>query len=302
MLDIYRRAVSYFGATKQKLKAIEEMDEQNLEGQLTLFPDNADYDAFTEKFKPKRTTDDCYTPQNVYDAVASWVAAEYGRNPERFVRPFWPGGDYEHEEYPDGCTIVDNPPFSIMKAVCNFYNARSVPFFLFCPALTPPNVDGVTIVATGCDVCYENGATISTSFVTNLQPELVLRTAPALNEAVDRENKKNLALIHKTVPRYEYPDHVITAALAQRFGQYGVEFSVHRSDAVKIRTMDAQRAAGKIIFGYGWLLSDRAAAERAAADRAAAERAARKSATVWKLSDREKAIVQELGKTKEVIK
>ena len=30
------------------------MDEQNLEGQLTLFPDNADYDAFTEKFKPKR--------------------------------------------------------------------------------------------------------------------------------------------------------------------------------------------------------------------------------------------------------
>lgn len=36
--------------------------------------------------------------------------------------------------------------------------------------------------------------------------------------------------------------------------------------------------------------------------RAAAERAARKSATVWKLSDREKAIVQELGKTKEVIK
>lgn len=268
------------------------MDEQNLEGQLTLFPDNADYDAFTEKFKPKRTTDDCYTPQNVYDAVASWVAAEYGRNPERFVRPFWPGGDYEHEEYPDGCTIVDNPPFSIMKAVCNFYNARSVPFFLFCPALTPPNVDGVTIVATGCDVCYENGATISTSFVTNLQPELVLSTAPALNEAVDRENKKNLALIHKTVPRYEYPDHVITAALAQRFGQYGVEFSVHRSDAVKIRTMDAQRAAGKSIFGYGWLLSDRAAAERAAADRAAAERAARKSATVWKLSDREKAIAQ----------
>ena len=27
MLDIYRRAVSYFGATKQKLKAIEEMAE-----------------------------------------------------------------------------------------------------------------------------------------------------------------------------------------------------------------------------------------------------------------------------------
>lgn len=31
MLDIYRRAVSYFGATKQKLKAIEEMAELSRE-------------------------------------------------------------------------------------------------------------------------------------------------------------------------------------------------------------------------------------------------------------------------------
>ena len=28
-----------------------------------------DYDAFVEKFKPKKTTDDCYTPPLVYDAV-----------------------------------------------------------------------------------------------------------------------------------------------------------------------------------------------------------------------------------------
>lgn len=249
--------------------------------QGSLFQDNAEYDAFTDKFKPKKTTDDCYTPKNVYQAVADWVAAEYGLDPSKFIRPFWPGGDYEAESYPEGCTVVDNPPFSILKRVCQFYIQRGVPFFLFCPALTPPNVEGVTIVAAGCRIVYENGADISTSFVTNLQPELVLRTAPDLYKAVEAENSKNLAMVRRQAPKYEYPDHVITAALAQRFGKYGVHYTVARSDAVVIRTLDAQRAAGKSIFGYGWLLSDRAAAEKAAAER-------------WELSERERRIVASL--------
>ena len=28
------------------------------------------YEGFIEKFKPKLTTDDCYTPRGVYEAVA----------------------------------------------------------------------------------------------------------------------------------------------------------------------------------------------------------------------------------------
>ena len=30
-----------------------------------------DYEAFVEKFKPKLTTDDCFTPTAVYDACLS---------------------------------------------------------------------------------------------------------------------------------------------------------------------------------------------------------------------------------------
>ena len=37
-----------------------------------------DYEGFIEKFKPKKTTDDCYTPPLVYDAVKEWVRKEYG--------------------------------------------------------------------------------------------------------------------------------------------------------------------------------------------------------------------------------
>lgn len=36
-----------------------------------------DYEGLVEKFKPKLTTDDCYAPQPVYDAILSWVTDQY---------------------------------------------------------------------------------------------------------------------------------------------------------------------------------------------------------------------------------
>lgn len=71
------------------------------------------YEEFVEKFKPKKTTDDCYTPPEVYEAVAEWTASEYKLDRENFARPFYPGGDYEHFDY-DSKIVVDNPPFSIL--------------------------------------------------------------------------------------------------------------------------------------------------------------------------------------------
>ena len=61
----------------------------------------SDYDAFVEKFKPKKTTDDCYTPANIYDVVAEYVAGRYGIPRGNMVRPFWPGGDYRRFDYPE---------------------------------------------------------------------------------------------------------------------------------------------------------------------------------------------------------
>lgn len=45
------------------------------------------YQAFVDKFKKAKTTDDCYTPPEIYDAIAEWVAAEYGIGRKRH-----PGG------------------------------------------------------------------------------------------------------------------------------------------------------------------------------------------------------------------
>ena len=61
-----------------------------------------DYGAFVEKFKPKKTTDDCYTPPAVYETIKDWACREYDIDPSKVVRPFYPGGDYESFDYSDG--------------------------------------------------------------------------------------------------------------------------------------------------------------------------------------------------------
>ena len=258
-----------------------------LRGQLDMFGNiasgNEDYERFEDKFKPKKTTDDCYTPANVYEVIAGWVCEEYGVDRRSIVRPFWPGYDYTKQDYREECCVVDNPPFSILTQIMNWYLERGIRFFLFAPTLTLFSGRGldVSYVACGAKITYENGANINTSFVTNLDTCRV-RSVPKLYKLIERENDINEKAMHKQLPKYKYPDHVLTAAAAYQYSHYGVEYRLEKADCVKIAALDAQRGKGKTIFGAGYLLSERAAAERAAAH-------------VWALSDREWDIVHRLG-------
>ena len=262
---------------------------------------NAEYEAFVDKFKPKLTTDDCYTPPMVYDAVAEWVAQTYGLDRASFVRPFYPGGDYEHYPYEDGAVVVDNPPFSILAQIIATYCRREIPFFLFCPGVVGLRKDidrmPVTILAAGAAIVYQNGASVNTSFITNLESDYIVRSCPQLTRDVEDASKKEQAKIRKTVPKYKYPAHVVTLAQINYLSQHDTEYGVRRGEAVRIGCMDAQRQAGKACFGGGLLVSEKAAAEKAAAEKAAAEKAAaeKAAATVWNLSAREWAIVRSLG-------
>lgn len=256
--------------------------------------DNPEYQAFVDKFKPKLTTDDCYTPPEVYDAVADWVANEYGVDKARFVRPFWPGGDYEAYPYQPGDIVVDNPPFSIIAKIKRYYLTKGVPFFLFGPALTLlSNGDTTcTYIAADAGIIYENGAVVRTGFVTSLDTCL-LRSAPTLHKVVEEACDAIRAKQVVQLPKYTYPDHLITAAMVQRYSKYGVEFRVDRDEAVFTRALDSQRQAGKAVYGGGFLLTDEAAARKVAAEVDTAEKAA---ATQWSLSERERAIIAELGR------
>ena len=245
-----------------------------------------DYEGFVEKFKPKKTTDDCYTPPLVYDAVANFVVSEYGLDKEQFCRPFYPGGDYEKYDY-NGRIVVDNPPFSILSQIVKNYIAWGVRFFLFAPTLSTLTKlsDLCTALAVGVGITYENGATINTSFVTNLEPEKIrMRTPPELYRAVHEANAKNRKEQTRHLPKYVYPLSVVTSAAVYPYSKYGIDFVIPRSESIRIERLDSQCGTGKTIFGAGLLISDRVKAEREKAEREKAER--------WTLSDREISIIK----------
>lgn len=94
----------------------------------------------------------------------------------------------------------------------------------------------------------------------------------------------------RTLPKYEYPDHIVTAAMMQKMARYGVHFRVRREECQNVRTLDAQRAMKKEIYGSGLLLSDQAAARKQAAENAG-------NVIRYGLSERERELVEELNKS-----
>lgn len=274
---------------------------------------NDEYNEWLDKFEAKKTTDDCYTPDLVYDAVADWVAGEYGVDRSKFVRPFYPGGDYESESYPDGCVVVDNPPFSILAEILRFYVGKGIGFFLFAPTLTLFSGRGLDIcyLPIGVGVTYENGASVNTSFITNMEAGLRIRTIPKLYDALKAANDANVKSQTSDLPDYEYPPEVVTAAALSRYSVHGVEFSVANDECERITALDAMKPHGKAIFGGGFLLGSRAAADNREAQalkdenvrKAELERLSHASDTevapggkvIWRLSEREREIVASLG-------
>ena len=249
---------------------------------------NEEYRAFVDKFKPKKTTDDCYTPKEVFDCVANWAARKYGFPLSSIVRPFWPGGDYQAFDYPDGCVVLDNPPFSILAKIVDFYQAHGVRFFLFCPALVITALrPGTTLVAGSCDVTYQNGAKVRTNFITNLSPEIAAEGAPDLHEKVAEICARLRKEKAKNVRKVALPPQIITAARLGWICEKGVKLSIPRKSARIVR-----KCNGYAVFGGAFLLSRKLAAERAAAERAAAERAA---AEKIELGEDELRILEDLG-------
>jgi hypothetical protein len=267
------------------------------------------YEEFVEKFEPKKTTDDCYTPPLVYEAVADWVATRYGLNSDDFVRPFYPEGDYEHFDYGNKI-VVDNPPFSILTQIIKFYVDKNIKFFLFAPTLTGlvRYSDYCTAIPIGISVTYENKARVNTSFVTNLEPhEIRMMSAPSLYKAVKKADEQFFKTLTKKVPKYEYPLDVITSAQMYQYSRLGVDFAIKRDESERISTLDSQRASKKSIFGCGLLISDKKKAEREKAEREKAERekaerekaerekAEREKVEVWTLSERELKLIANLN-------
>ena len=271
-----------------------------------------DYDGFVDKFKPKLTTDDCYTPQYVYDVIRDWVDENVIQlEGKRVVRPFYPGGDYRNFDYSGDCFVLDNPPFSILAEIRIFYAERNIGYFLFAPALTlfsrlRKNEDNVTFIVAAARIVYENGAEIRTSFITNRMPgELRVTVRGDLFRRVKEATDRMEGMTKNEQPRYVYPSHVISSALLNKVAERDIILDIPARECEYVRALDSQRAVKKTIFGNGFLLSDRLTEERIQAERLAAARLAAEhidareravsESVMWELSERENEIIKRLS-------
>lgn len=264
------------------------------------------YNEFVDKFKPKLTTDDCFTPPQVYEAAKNWAVKEYGWGGRPIIRPFYPGGDYQNEKYPKNCVVIDNPPFSIISDIVAFYAERNIDYFLFAPHLTVMGIRAAkSRLAVGVEVIYENGARVRTAFVAS--QGAAIRACPDLYETVDKAAKEYAKEQTTDLPSYEYPPEVMTATRLNFLSKYGQEFAC--DDCIRISELDSQKEQGKGIFGSGFLISSqkaREASEKNAEGEREKERRAesrvyfdreipeQNGKVIWKLSEREKAIIKEL--------
>lgn len=263
------------------------------------------YKEFENKFELAKTTDDCYTPEPVYDAVVNFVKTITDLTGKKIVRPFYPGGDYEHFAYGENSVVIDNPPFSILAKILRFYCSRNIPFFLFAPALTLFSARDcdLTYIISDSQVTYKNGAVVSTGFITNLVPDIRIWCCPQLHQMIEDAQPIERA----NLQQYEYPDNIVTAATLNKLARYS-ELKIKKKSCTAINKIDGAKEQGVSLFGGGYLISENAAAAKEAAAKEAAEKAAARKEAAQKardkaaaekiikieLSDREKAIIATL--------
>ena len=209
--------------------------------------DSESYEEYVEKFKQKRTKDDTFTPPEVYDAVKDWVVKEYGLEGREVIRPFWPDADFTQTDYPNGCVVIDNPPFSIQTKICDWYLEHGIDFFLFANHVTlfrTLRLPKVNAVVTGNSVTFQNGAKLPISYLTNMGTDRVLVSGD-LYDIV----RKATGVTENTHNLIEFPANVISAPRLTKMARLGMNHRI--KNMTYWPTIESYP-----IFGGGGLISD----------------------------------------------
>lgn len=212
--------------------------------------DNLQYKFFCEKFERKKTTDDCYTPQKTFDCIAEHVGKYYCANLNDFniIRPFYPDKDFRDFEYKENDIVIDNPPFSILSKIIDFYKQKNVKFFLFCPHLTSSQYikKDVSVIIADCDIVYENKAAINTDFVTNIIPTQIVL------DGIIRAKIKKLQMTGKRKFRKRaFPANIQSSALLGKFIKDWTLTKIPKENYTPIKEY-----RNTSIFGSGVIISD----------------------------------------------
>ena len=223
------------------------------------------YEQFIEKFKAKKTTDDCYTPITIYNIVKDFCISEYGIKEENIIRPFKPNGDYINEDYTNK-VVVDNPPFSIFSEIVNYYCDNNIKFFLFCNSLTANfklfHTKKVQYLNVALNLTYQNGAIVKTAFCTNLHDnDIFIINKPQLKKDIETENNRLVKANKKTIKKIKHHKNIITPALLNKISS--VDFNIKYDECCNVRNKDID--GYNSFFGDAFIINDERAQAQAQA-------------------------------------
>lgn len=115
-----------------------------------------------------------------------------------------------------------------------------------------------------------------------------------LQRIIEAENRKNQEQEERKLNVNKYPDELITSTSIGYLARHGVDFKLKKEECSFTRALDAQKEDGKAIMGSGFLIS-KEAAKRMKMAKEQADENNNKEVVEWKLSEREQAIVDNLG-------
>lgn len=208
---------------------------------------NETYEEFVEKFKPKKTTDDCYTPPDIYEIIMEYAVEKNEWQGRPVVRPFYPGGDFENFKYPTNCVVIDNPPFSILSKIVNWYNEKGIDYFLFAPVLTFFNLNTPCHIAADCRITYENGANVNTGFVSS--KGALIETSRKLKRRI-QQYYATKRMINNPKQKYTYPDNFMTGAKLNSLARHDVDIKI--TEGERVPTLYTASGKGRKVFGSGY--------------------------------------------------
>lgn len=214
------------------------------------------YEAYVAKFQEgntPRTTDETYTPEDVYNCVVDYVDTIYPLEGHVVVRPFYPGGDYQAYNYPPNGVVIDNPPFSILTQIVRYYIGRGIPFFLFAPHVTCSTLVrlGATVFYAEHTIRYSNGAEIGAAFVSDLTPQWAVVCASSLRRALAEQPSQQPS--KKSLKIYDYPHNLLKFSELSAISLLEEDTAFPASSVVSTRARCEGRSVG---FGHAFLLSD----------------------------------------------
>ncbi len=146
----------------------------------------------------------------------------------------------------------------------------------------------MTVLITGAQIIYKNGANVATAFVTNMEPENAIVGSVELSKKIKAVTNK---LRYDTLPTYKYPDNILRMSDIATLVCYGEDITIKRKSGTDIKQMQHQREIGKEIYSRSYILSTAATMEYIKA-RERAQKKADENIIEWELREEELELIR----------